>query len=125
VYLDESHREVQGEASALLEEMRDRIRFVEGQLEAERQAHAEARRLLAAALERIPPALEAPPEARESPVSRGRSETATKAAGDQQEPTEPREAHVSAVTDEEAEEALGGPGSGTARGSWWRRMFGG
>jgi hypothetical protein len=22
-------------------------------------------------------------------------------------------------------EALGGPGSGTARGSWWRRMFGG
>src|SRR5688572_32868467 len=34
---------------------------------AERQAHAEARRLLMAALERIPPQLEAPSEARESP----------------------------------------------------------
>ena len=36
------------------------------QLEAERQAHAEARRLLAAALARIP-AIEAPSEPRESP----------------------------------------------------------
>jgi hypothetical protein len=35
------------------------------QVQAERQAHAETRRLLAAALERIPPQLEAP---RESPV---------------------------------------------------------
>jgi hypothetical protein len=44
------------------------------QLEAERQAHAEARRLLMAALERIPPQLEAPSEARESPqtVEEGR-----------------------------------------------------
>ena len=53
------------------------------QVRSERQAHAESRRLLAAALERIPPQIEAPSE------------------------------------------ALGGPGSGTARGSWWRRMFGG
>jgi hypothetical protein len=37
------------------------------QLAAERQAHAEARRLLMAALERIPPQLEAPREAPESP----------------------------------------------------------
>ena len=37
------------------------------QLEAERQAHSEARRLLMAALERIPPQLEAPSEPRESP----------------------------------------------------------
>ena len=36
------------------------------QLEAERQAHGEARRLLAAALERIP-AIEAPPDEPESP----------------------------------------------------------
>ena len=41
------------------------------QLQAERQAHAEARRLLAAALERIPPQLEAPSEARESDVRPG------------------------------------------------------
>ncbi len=41
------------------DELRDRLRYVEGQLQAERQAHAEARRLLLAALERIP-AIEAP-----------------------------------------------------------------
>jgi len=45
--------------------MRERISSLERQLEAERQANSEHRRLLAAALERIPPALEAPesPEA--------------------------------------------------------------
>src|SRR5215208_2285516 len=62
----------QSDSEALTSELRDRLRYVEGQLEAERQAHAEARRLLMAALERIPPQLEAPPEAREAP------ETATK-----------------------------------------------
>lgn len=36
------------------------------QLEAERQAHSEARGLLMAALERIPPQLEAPQEASEA-----------------------------------------------------------
>jgi hypothetical protein len=48
--------------------MRERISSLERQLEAERQANSEHRRLLAAALERIPPALEAPesPE-REAP----------------------------------------------------------
>jgi len=53
------------ERTDLTHELRDRLHYVEGQLEAERQAHAEARRLLAAALERIP-AIEAPPEAPES-----------------------------------------------------------
>src|SRR5215211_7645906 len=48
------------------------------QLEAERQAHAEARRLLMAALERIPPQL----EARESPEPRESPETATAATGE-------------------------------------------
>jgi len=46
------------------------ISTLEEQLALEREAHAEARRLLAAALERIPPQLEAPtapPEPRESP----------------------------------------------------------
>src|SRR5215212_5027638 len=55
------------EPDALTSELRARLRYVEGQLEAERQAHAEARRLLMAALERIPPQLEAPQEAREAP----------------------------------------------------------
>src|SRR5215218_11212007 len=46
----------------LTSELRDRLRYVEGQLEAERQAHAEARRIIAGLVERIP-AIEAPEEA--------------------------------------------------------------
>ena len=76
------------------------IRTLREQLEAERQAHAESRRLLAAALERIP-AIEAPPEARESPEG----------SAAEPERAEPR-------TDaEETQE-------GTERRSWWRRVFG-
>jgi hypothetical protein len=52
------------DSDVLTSELRDRLRYVEGQLEAERQAHAEARRLLAA-LERIP-AIEAPQETSEA-----------------------------------------------------------
>jgi hypothetical protein len=65
------------------------------QLEAERQAHAEARRLLAAALERIP-ALEAP-----------------------HEPESSSEPSADAAAPPEAEEP-----SRDAR-PWWRRVFGG
>jgi hypothetical protein len=59
----------QSDSGALISEMRDRIASLERQLEQERQANSEHRRLLAAALERIPPQLEAPSEARESDVS--------------------------------------------------------
>jgi excisionase family DNA binding protein len=69
------------------------------QLEAERQAHAEARRLLAAALERIP-AIEAPAETPEA------SETAE----EQQGRGEP---HSDALG---AQEGVQRP--------WWRRWFG-
>jgi chromosome segregation ATPase len=61
----------QSDSAALMSEMRDRIASLERQLEQERQANSEHRRLLAAALERIPPQLEAPSEARESPESHG------------------------------------------------------
>ena len=61
----------QSDSGALRSEMRDRIASLERQLEQERQANSEHRRLLAAALERIPPQLEAPSEARESDVSPG------------------------------------------------------
>jgi hypothetical protein len=71
------------------------------QLQAERQAHAEARRLLAAALERIP-AIEAPQEGSEA------SETVEE---------EPERAEPHSATGE-AEE-------GAQRRPWWRRMFGG
>jgi|SRR5918995_917644 hypothetical protein len=55
------------DATALISAKDETIATLRDQLEAERQAHAEARRLLMAALERIPPQLEAPQEARESP----------------------------------------------------------
>jgi hypothetical protein len=88
------------EPDALTSELRDRVRYVEGQLEAERQAHAEAHRLLAAALERIP-AIEAPPEARESPET----------VEEEPERAEPRP-------------DVSGAQEG-ARRPWWRKMFGG
>ncbi len=76
------------------------IDILREQLEAERQAHAEARRLLAAALERIP-AIEAPSEPRESPQTveeeQGRGQPHPDAPG--------------------AQEGVQRP--------WWRRVFGG
>ena len=69
------------------------------QLEAERQAHAEARRLLMAALERIPPQLEAPSEARESPETPSEHLPSTTGSPEPETPTEPR--------------------------PWWRRVLGG
>ena len=88
------------DSGALTSELRNRLRYVEGQLEAERQAHAEARRLLMAALERIPPHLEAPSEAPEA------AETA------EEEPERP-EPHPATV---ESQEGVQRP--------WWRRVFG-
>ena len=88
------------DSEALTSELRDRLRYVEAQLEAERQAHSEARRLLAAALERIP-AIEAPSEPRESPES-----------VDQE----------SESVESQAERGM--PESGAER-PWWRRVFGG
>ena len=52
------------ESEALTSELRDRLRYVEDQLERERQAHAEARRIIAGLVERIP-AIEAPHDAQE------------------------------------------------------------
>src|ERR687897_3796206 len=83
----------------LTSELRDRLRYVEGQLEAERQAHAEARRIIAGLVERIP-AIEAPQEASEA------SETVE----EKPERAEPRPATV------ESQEAVQRP--------WWRRVFG-
>jgi Helix-turn-helix domain len=88
------------EPDTLTSELRDRLRYVEEQLEAERQAHAEARRLLMAALERIPPQLEAPSEERESPPT----------VEEEPERAEPYS-------------ATGGAEEGVRR-PWWRRVFG-
>jgi hypothetical protein len=61
------HPEPESTSGALISAKDETITVLREQLEAERAAHAEARRLLAAALERIPPQLEAPSEAPESP----------------------------------------------------------
>jgi hypothetical protein len=52
----------------LVEELRDRIGFLERQLEIEQRAHAELRRLLAGTLERIPALEERSPDPPEVPV---------------------------------------------------------
>src|SRR5215217_7031424 len=76
---------VQSESSALIFELRAQIERLEDQLQKADERDRENRRLLAAALERIPPQLEAPSEPRESP------ETATETAtGDQEEGTQQR-----------------------------------
>ena len=92
----------QSDSSALIAAKDETIATLRDQLEAERQAHAEARRLLMAALERIPPQLEAPQEPRESP------ETVEEAS----EGREPRS-------------YAPGAQEGVQRRPWWRRVFGG
>ena len=57
---------VQSESSALISELRAQIERLEDQLEKADERDRENRRILAAALERIPPQLEAPSEATES-----------------------------------------------------------
>jgi excisionase family DNA binding protein len=87
----------QSDTTALISAKDETIAALRDQLEAERQAHAEARRLLMAALERIPPQLEAPSEPPQSPESPAPRDTPTEA------PEEPQE--------------------GVQR-PWWRRWFG-
>jgi hypothetical protein len=92
------------DTAPLVEEVRDRLRYVEDQLEAERQAHAETRRLLLSALEKIPAAIAPPSEPRESPSEAteqpGRVVPQTPLEG-AQEPRESSEMHMP--------EAGGGP----------------
>jgi hypothetical protein len=64
---DQTTDRLQSDSSALISAKDETIATLRDQLEAERQAHAEARRLLMAALERIPPQIEAPSEPQESP----------------------------------------------------------
>ncbi len=105
IYLDEVTDNVSDNVQhpstdALISEMHSRIESLERQLEHERAANRENRRLLAAALERIP-AIESP-EATEAPET----------------PAEGTE-RVERADATEAQE-----GSETRR-SWWQRWFGG
>ena len=86
----------------MIEELRDRLRYIEGQLEQEREARTEERRrhdtLMAQLMQRIPE-LEAPAA------------------------TAPREAPESAGPTRTPNDAGEGPQTGTQR-PWWRRVFG-
>jgi excisionase family DNA binding protein len=91
----------------LYEELHDRIAYLERQVEAERQGHAEARRLLLSALEKIP-AIEAPSEP----------------------PSDSLGAPDSAMGEQRGRGSApysGSPQSSTVsteRRSWWRTFFG-
>jgi len=91
-----------GTPDALVAQMQARIDSLERQLEQERQANSEHRRLLAAALERIPPQLEAPTDS--APAARQAPEAEEEQRGRGDVPPEPQAA---------------------AQRPWWRRMFGG
>jgi hypothetical protein len=86
--------------SALIEALRDQIEDLRRERDEWREQARVADRLLSAALERIPPQLEAPQETRESP------ETVV----EEPERAEPRP-------------DVGGAQEG-ARRPWWRRVFG-
>jgi hypothetical protein len=97
---DQTTDRLQSDSTALISAKDETIATLRDQLEAERQGHAEARRLLMAALERIPPQLEAPSEARESPET-------VEEASDRAEPRP----------------ATGGAQEGAQRRPWWKRVF--
>jgi hypothetical protein len=87
--------------SALIEALRDQIEDLRRERDEWREQARVADRLLSAALERIPPQLEAPQEAPESPQT----------VEEEQGRGEPHS-------------ATGGAQEGVRR-PWWRRMFGG
>lgn len=94
------HR-LDGEPTALISAKDETIAVLREQLEAERAAHAEARRIIAGLIQRVPeirPAASADPPPAESPESPGPTRTPT--------------------------DANGGPHTGAHR-PWWRRVFGG
>ena len=98
----ETKPELDGESTVLMSAKDETIRVLNEQLQAERQAHVEARRLLAGALDRIPPQLEAPRES---------SEASERVVEEQERAHKPRS-------------STAGPQEGAER-PWWRRVFGG
>lgn len=97
VWVDTGHTDHPEPSGELVEELRDRVRSLERQLDQERQAHAESRRIAAILAQRVPE-LEAPSEATRP-----------------QEGPEPRSEGYG--TPENSEANIGRP--------WYRRIFGG
>lgn len=108
LYQDTSHPESQVDHDPLVEELRDRVRFMEHQLEAERDAHREARRIIAGLVQRIPE-LEAP---RKGPAPSQGSETTAQVSAETAPGPAPR--------------PYGGVDDSRASWQpWWRGWFGG
>ena len=105
VYLDAGgDEEPTGERDALISELRSHNATLREQLQAERQAHAEARRIIAGLVERMP-AIEAPQEEHSpGPDAPGSPEAAPSSEGRGDVPPEPQTA---------------------AQRPWWRRLIGG
>jgi hypothetical protein len=107
VYLDtgrdtsDHKRPVEGSAE-LVDSLRDQVEYLRGQLEAERQAHAEARRIIGGLIERMPPQIEAPAteppqDAPGPPQAGGGASSGGTTPGDRERPAQ--------------------------RPSWWRRFW--
>jgi hypothetical protein len=97
----ETKPRLNGESTVLIAAKDETIRVLHEQLEAEREAHREARRIIAGLVQRIPE-LEAPQEPLGGPEN----------AGEELERAEPRSS------------ATGGAQESAERVSWWRRVFG-
>ncbi len=90
---------------ALHSSLQDQVSYLRNQLDLEREANRENRRLLAATLERIPQ-IEAP------------------RAAHPQAPSEPRDAPETSTEGETGTETPAGDTGEPRRSSWWRRFFG-
>jgi hypothetical protein len=94
------------------------------QLALEREANRENRRIIAALTSRIPQ-LEAPQEARESPVSPGPSDTPNPAPEEAQDAAEPPRDRTHRLQQELLETRQRLEEERSRPRSWWRRVFGG
>jgi hypothetical protein len=101
---DQTAGRLQSDSTALISAKDETIATLQEQLQAERQAHAEARRIIAGLVERMPPAIEPSeaPEARESPPEA----TGPGMEGDDRPGPTPY------------------PQESVQRRPWWRRVFG-
>jgi excisionase family DNA binding protein len=148
--LQDESPDTPGQRAELVEELRDRIRYLERQVEEERGARFRADQLLARLMERIPelepPAPPESPEPREPGPHRVRPERAEPVEpvdprrGDPErvvpervepERVHPRESPVVAADEQQGRGPVpdaGGPQEAAqprSREPWWRRMFGG
>jgi excisionase family DNA binding protein len=112
--LQDERPDTAGQSNELVEELRDRLRFVERQLEEEREARTEERRrhdtLMAQLMQRIPE-IEAPREARESPEKPSEGAEPGSSTGGPQEGTE------------RPPDTAEWPVRGSLHRPWWRRVF--